>query len=130
MIDRVVVDYVKTFGQPGIFLGVEPKMTREDKTDPKCKQVQASEKNGGGLKWTATVAVKVKAFEKEKHENLSITLTSPTQPCANVPVGQTVVIEGLEMGIMKQDRGGFSLFFNASGVRPVSVQAQAATARQ
>ncbi len=130
MIDRVVVDYVKTFGQPGIFLGIEAKMTREDRTDPKSKQVQASEKNGGGLKWTATVALKVKTFEKEKIENLSITLTSPTQPCANVSVGQTVVIEGLEMGIMKQDRGGFSVFFSAAGVRPVSVQPQAATTRQ
>jgi hypothetical protein len=129
MIDRVVVDYVKTFGQPGIFLGCEPKWTREDKADPKSKQVQASDKNGGGLKWTATVAVKTKAFEKEKIENLSITLTSPTQPCANVPVGQMVVIESLEAGFMKQERG-YSIFFSAAGIRPVSAQAQAATARQ
>jgi hypothetical protein len=110
MIDRVVVDYVKTFGQPGIFLGVEKKMTREDRTNPNSPQVQATDKNGSGMKWTATVALKVKNFDKEKIENLSITLTSPTQPCANVPVGQAVVIEGLEMGIMKQERGGFSVF--------------------
>jgi hypothetical protein len=126
MIDRVVVDFAKTFGQPGIFLGVQPKMTRADKTDAKSEQVQASDKNGGGLKWTASVAVKVKQFDRDKNETMDVTLTSPTQPCANMAIGQTVAIEGLEMGIMKQDRGGFSLFFTATALRPVTVQAAAA----
>jgi len=40
MIDRVVVDFDKTFGR-GIFLSCEPKMTRADKNDPKSKQEQA-----------------------------------------------------------------------------------------
>ena len=48
-IERVVIDFPKTFGQPGIFLGCQPKMTRAEKTDAKSEQVQASDKNGGGL---------------------------------------------------------------------------------
>ena len=87
MIDRVVVDFVKTFGRPGIFLAVEPKMERADKSDPNSQQVQARDKNGDGLKWLATVVVVVKSFDREKYENLSITLTAPTQPCANIATG-------------------------------------------
>jgi hypothetical protein len=124
VIDRVVVDFAKTFSGPGLFLGVEPKMERADKNDPNSQEVQARDKNNGGaLKWTATVAVKYKAFSKDKSEVLSFTLVSPTQPCSDVPLGQTVMIEGLEMGIMRQDRGGFSQFWSAVAVRPVRVQA-------
>lgn len=124
MIDRAVVDFAKTFRQPGIFLGIQPKMTRADKNDPKSEQVQASDKNGGGLKWTASVAVKVKQFDRDKNETMDVTLTSPTQPCANMAIGQTVTIEDLEMGIMRQDRG-VSVFFSATAIRPVTVQSAA-----
>lgn len=126
MIDRVVVDFVKTFGEPGIFLGVEPKMQRSDKDDPKSPQEQARDKqNPHELKWVASVAVKIKNFQKERKEILGVTLSSPSQPLANVQIGQTVVIEGLEMGVLKQERGnGFAQFWSAAAIRPVSVQAQ------
>lgn len=130
MIDRVVVDYVKTFGRPGIFLALEPKMERADKSNQNSQQVQARDKNGGGLKWTATVAVAVKSFDREKYENLSITLTSPTQPCANIAPGTPVLIDGLAQGLMKNSNS-FSQFWSADGIRQVTVQAavrpQAAT---
>jgi len=126
MIDRVVVDFAKTFGRPGIFLAVEPKMERADRNDPTSQQVQARDKNGGGLKWSCTVAVAVKSFDREKYENLSITLTSPTQPCANIAPGAPVMIDGLEQGLMKQSNG-FSQFWSAAGIRQVAAQAQASS---
>src|SRR5437868_15076749 len=125
MIDRVVVDFVKTFGRPGIFLAVEPKMERADRNDQNSQQVQARDKNGGGFKWTATVAVVVKSFDREKYENLSITLTSPTPPCANITPGAPVMIDGLEQGLMKQSNG-FSQFWSCAGIRQVAAQAPAA----
>jgi hypothetical protein len=118
MIDRVIVDFDKTFGR-GIFLGVEPKMTRADKNDPKSEQLQARDKNSV-LKWTATIAVRVQAFENAKMENIAIAILSPQKPYAALPVGSSVLVEGLEMGIMKQDRGGFSIFFSASNIRPMA----------
>lgn len=116
LFDRIVVDFPKTFGT-GIFLGVEPKMQRSDKNDAKSPMVQGHDGNGG-LKWTATVAVKVQAFETAKMENITVTITSPKKPYDAMPVGTVVTIEGLEMGIMKQDRGGFSQFFSAENIRP------------
>jgi hypothetical protein len=122
--DRVGVDFARTFSGPGLFLGVEPKMERADKNDPNAQEVQGRDKNNGGaLKWTATVAVKYKTFSKGRSEVLSLTMVSPTQPCSDIPLGQTVMIEGLEMGIMRQDRGGFSQFWSATAIRPVRVQA-------
>jgi len=126
MIDRVVVDFEKTFGT-GIFLGVDPKMTREDKADPKSQQVQARDKDGVP-KWTATVAVRYKNFENVKTENLTITINNRQKPYEAMPIGQTVAIDGLEMGIMKQDKGGFSIFFSAANIRPLQTgAAQAAS---
>jgi len=122
MIDRVVVDFVKTFGRPGIFMGVEPKMERLDRNDPNSEQVQSRDKNGGGLKWTATVALKYQANGREKKEILSITLLSPSAPCTNIHEGQTVMVEGLEMGVMPQEKG-FSQFWSAAAIRPVQVNA-------
>jgi hypothetical protein len=124
MLDRVVVDFARTFGQPGIFLGIEPKMTRSDKNDPKSEMVQGREKDGNGLKWTVTIAVKIANFDRVKTENLSITLTSPANPCAALQMGQPVVAEGLEMGVMKQEKSGFSQFFTATAIKPVAVPAQ------
>src|SRR5438046_118776 len=122
VIDKVGVNYAETFSGPGLFLGVEPKMERADKNDPKSQEVQARDKNNGSaLKWTATVAVKYKTFSKVKNEILSLTLVSSTRPCSDIPLGQTVMIEGLEMGIMRQDRGGFSQFWSATAIRPVRV---------
>lgn len=124
MIDRVVVDFDKTFGK-GIFLGVEPKMTRADKTDPKSVQEQARDKNGV-LKWTATIAVRVQSFENAKMENIAVAILSPQKPYERLPVGSSVMVDGLEMGIMKQDRGGFSIFFSGENIRPAAVERVAA----
>lgn len=120
-LDRVVVDFIKTFRRPGILLGVEPKLVRKDKDDPNSEQVQGSD-GEGNLKWIVTMAVPVKAYGREKFENLSVTVNSPAQPCSGVSIGQTVIAEGLEMGIMKQDRNGYSVFFSASTVRAVQLQ--------
>jgi hypothetical protein len=123
MIDRVVVDFVKTFGRPGIFLAVEPKMERADRNDQNSQQVQARDKNGGGLKWTATVAVAVKSFDRDKYENLSITLTSPTPPCANIATGAPCMIDGLVQGLMAGNKN--PQFWSADGIRQVAAQAPA-----
>ncbi len=123
MIDRIVVDFAKTFGRPGIFLAIEQKMERADRNDSNSQQVQARDKNGG-LKWTATVAVAVKSFDRDKYENLSITLTAPTQPCANIAPGSPVMIEGLVQGLMAGNKN--PQFWSADGIRQVAVQAPAA----
>jgi len=123
MIDRVVVDFVKTFGRPGIFLAVEPKMERADGNDKTSQPVQARDKNGGGLKWTATIAVAVKSFDRDKYENLSITLNAPTQPCANIATGAPVMIDGLVQGLMPGNKN--PQFWSADGIRQVTVQSQA-----
>jgi hypothetical protein len=126
MIEKLIADFLKTFGRPGIFLAVEPKLERADRNDPNSQQVQARDKNGGGLKWTATVAVAVQSFGREKYENLSITLTSPTQPCANIAPGAPVMVDGLEQGLMKQSNG-FSQFWSAAGIRQVAAQSPASS---
>ena len=114
MIDRVFVDFGRTFTQ-GVFLGCEAKMTRSDKEDPKSKQVQARDSDGV-LKWTAAIAVKVQGFDKSKNETLNVTLTSNNDPCSNLAMGELVKVESLEMGIMKNERGGFTVFFAAEDV--------------
>lgn len=116
MINSVYVDFAKTFGK-GLLLGIEPKMTRADKNDPKSPQVQAHD-NNGNLKWTATVAVQTQSFENKKYENIAITIHAPKKPYEAIPPGHAVIIEGLEMGIMKQDRSGFSIYFSAENIRP------------
>ena len=118
MIDRVVVDFDKTFGK-GIFLGIEPKMKRSDKANPKSPMVQGDDGNGK-LQWTATIAVKVQAYETAKMENLAVTILSPQKPYERLPIGTTVIVEGLVMGTMGKDRGGYSNFFSAENIRPAT----------
>ena len=124
VIDRLVVDFPNTFGKPGIFLAVEPKMQRSDKDNPNSQQVQGRDSHGG-LKWTATVAVAVKSFDRERYENLSITLTSPTQPCSNIAPGSPVLVEGLEQGLMLGNKN--PQFWSAAAIRPVAAPAPART---
>ncbi len=119
MIDKVFVDFGRTFGS-GVFLGVEPKMARKDKNDPKSEQVQARD-NDGNLKWAAAIAVKVQGFGKSKQEVLSVTLSSPTEPCAGMPMGEAVKLEGMELGIMKNEKGGFTVFFVAEDIVPAAI---------
>ncbi len=126
LVDRVVVDVPKTFSGPGYFLGCEPKMVRKDKNDPNSEQVQGKDSNGS-LKWVALVVVKQRAFNKEKVKTLSITLTGPTQPCAHMQPGQSLVIENLEQGLMVQN-GRVTQFWSATSLKPVQVTAQAPAA--
>ena len=118
MINNFFVDFHRTFGT-GIFLGVEPKMVRSDKNDPKSQMVQANDGNGK-LKWVATVMVKVQRFELAKKENLEVTILGAQKPYAALPIGSTVLVEGLEVGILKQDRGGFSTFYSCENIRPAA----------
>jgi hypothetical protein len=121
LIDRYVIDFVKTFGA-AMLTGVDPKMQRVDKDDPKSAVEQARDKEGV-LKWTVTVTVQTKSFDNTKttYVNLPITVTSPARPCGAILPGSGVVVEGLEMGIMPQarDKGGFSVFYSAEVVRPM-----------
>lgn len=117
MIDRYVVDFAKTFGG-AMLLGVEPKMQRSDKNDPKSPMEQARDKDGV-LKWTVTLAVQTKSFENTKFENIPITMISPNKPYGAVQPGTPVTVEGLELGIMPQTRGGFSVFYSAENIRPL-----------
>lgn len=117
--DRVVIDFVKTYGK-GIFLGVEAKLQREKKDDPNSRMVQATDKETGLLKWTATLAVKPQFYSNAKMENIAVTINSREQPYGAIPVGSYVVAENLEMGTMKQDRGGYSTFFSAENIRQVA----------
>jgi len=117
--DRAIVDFVKTYGK-GIFLGVEPKRTRKDANDPKSEQVQATDKETGLLKWTVTVAVKSLLSANAKLENMAVTINSREQPFGAISVGSYVVVENLEMGIIRQDRGGYSTFFSAETIRQVA----------
>lgn len=117
MIDRYAIDFNKTFGG-AMLLGVEPKYTRADKNDAKSQQVQARDKDGV-LKWTVTLAVQTKSFENTKFENIPITVTSPNKPYEAILPGTPVTVENLELGIMPQQRGGFSVFYSAEAIRPV-----------
>ncbi len=117
MIDRYVVDFHKTFGS-AMLLGVEPKMTRADRTNPNSPTEQAKDKDGV-LKWTVTLAVETASFGNKKYENIPITMTSPSKPLGTVPPGTPMAVEGLELGIMPQARGGFSVFYAADTIRPL-----------
>jgi len=116
--DRVRVDFPKTCGK-GIYLGVEPKLVPSDKNNPKSEQVQARDANNVP-KWTVTIAVRSLLSPKAKMENIMVTLSSPTKPYTAISVGQAVIVDELEMGVMKQDRGGFSVFFSAENIRPAA----------
>lgn len=124
LLERGILDFVKTFGRPGILLSVEPKMANKNKEDRNSEQVQASDEEGTP-KWVATIACPVKAYGREKYINLPVTVASKTQPLAGVLPGQTVVPENLEMGIMKMEKGGSTQFFSASSIRAVTMPAQA-----
>jgi len=115
LIDRYAVDFEKTFGG-AMLLGVEQKMQRSDKSDKQSPQEQAKDKNGV-LKWTVTLAVQTKSFENTKFETIPITVISPSKPYGAIPPGSPVTVEGLELGIMPQTRGGFSVFYSAETIR-------------
>lgn len=116
-IDRYVVNFGKTFGG-AMLLGIEPKMQRSDKNDPKSPMEQARDKDGLP-KWTVTLAVQTKSFENTKFETISVTIVSPNRPYEALPPGSAVTVEGLELGIMPQTRGGFSVFYSAEAIRPL-----------
>jgi hypothetical protein len=118
VLNNFFMDFPRTCGT-GIFLGVEPKMVRSNREDQKSPMVQANDGNGK-QKWVATVMVKVLRFEQAKKENMEITVLSAQKPYAALPIGSPVVVEGLEVGILKQDRGGFSIFYSCENIRPAT----------
>jgi hypothetical protein len=77
-----------------------------------------------------TIAVPVRGYARERFENLSITVASPTPPCANMPPGGAVVPDTLEMGTLKSDKTGYTQFFSASAIRPVQLQPQTGSQHQ
>jgi hypothetical protein len=116
MIDKYVIDFNRTFGGAMLLL-VEEKMQREHKDDPKSNMVQAQD--NGVLKWTITLAVQTKLRDKSKLENIQVTIVSPNKPYEAIPPGTAVTCEGLEVGIMPQQRGGFSVFYSCEAIRPL-----------
>jgi hypothetical protein len=115
MINSVYVDFVKTWGK-GILVAIEPKMTRSNREDPKSPMVQAHDGNGN-LKWSANISVPVKVFETVKHVNIEVTINAPKKPYEAIPLGSAVIVEGLEMGIMKADKTGYSTFFSSENIK-------------
>jgi hypothetical protein len=111
------INFDKTFGS-AMLIGVEPKMTRADKSDQKSAMVQARDKDGV-FKWTVTLVVQTKSFENTKYENIPVTVTSPTKPYEAITPGTQVTVENMELGIMPQQRGGFSVFYSAEAIRPL-----------
>src|SRR6266566_1213060 len=96
---------------------MEPKMKRSDRADPKSPMVQGDDGNGK-LQWTATIAVKSQISETAKMENIAVTILSPQKPYERLPIGTTVIVDGLVMGTMGKDKGGYSNFFSAENIRP------------
>jgi len=92
-------------------------MTRANREDPKSPMVQAHDGNGN-LKWTASISVPIKAFEQVKHTNIEVTINAPKKPYEAIPLGSAVIVEGMEVGIMKADKTGFSTFFSAENIKP------------
>ena len=118
MIDRYAIDFDKTFGS-AMLLGLEPKMTRADKQNPKSEQVQARDKDGTP-KWSCILVVQVKnQFDNVKYENIAVTIVSPNKPYEAIPPGTPVTAEDTWVGIMTQARGGFSAFYSAEAIRPL-----------
>jgi hypothetical protein len=116
LINSVYVDFVKTWGK-GILIAIEPKMTRANREDPKSPMVQASDGNGN-LKWIAAVSVPTKMFEITKHVGIEVTLNAPKKPYEAIPIGSNIIVEGMQMGIMKAEKTGFSTFFSAENIKP------------
>jgi hypothetical protein len=104
-------------------LSVEPKLVRIDRDDPESEMVQGCD-DQGNLRWTVTIAVPVRGYARERFENLSTTVASPTPPCANMPPGVALVPDALEMGTMKSDKTSYTQYFSASAIRHVQMQPQ------
>jgi len=125
MPNRYILDFKKTFGEEVIFMGVDPKMELVNREDRNGPQQQAKDKDGL-LKWNVTISYRDVSFMNPKHENVAITVTSPTKPLDGLPVGTPVVVEDLELGIMARDKSGFTTFYAAKFIRPVQTPRQAA----
>ena len=112
------IDFDKTY-ESAMLIGVEPKMTRADKSDQKSAMVQARDSNGI-YKWSCILVVQTKSFENIKYENIPVTVTSPDKPYQAIMPGTQVTVENMELGIMPKDRGGFSVFYSAEAIRPLN----------
>ena len=92
-------------------------MTRANREDPKSPMVQANDGNGN-LKWTVAISVPTKVFEITKHVGIEVTINAPKRPYEAIPIGSSIIVEGMEMGIMKADKTGYSTFFSAENIKP------------
>ncbi len=115
MINNVFVDFPRTFGK-GILVAIEPKMTRSNREDPRSPMVQANDGNGN-LKWAVNISVPVKVFGQTKHTNIEVAINAPKKPYEAIPLGSAIIVEGMEMGIMKADKTGYSTFFSAENIK-------------
>ncbi len=120
MPDRYAIDVPNTYSD-AMFRYIEPKMQPVNKDDPNSPQEQAKNKEGV-LQWLVTLSFSVKPTNggKTKLEDVTATVNSPVRPFEKIPLGSLVAVEGLKMGIMKQDKGGFSLFYSLDNIRPAT----------
>ena len=121
MLPRVIVDFIRTCGGPGILLSVVAKTERKDPDDPQSDQAQSVDAEGTP-KWTVGMACPGQGFNGDRYENLYITVVSKVKPLAAAPQGAHVVPEDLEMGIMKSEKGNITQFFSCKSVRVVTMQ--------
>lgn len=56
-------------------------------------------------------------FETVKHVNIEVTINAPKKPYEAIPLGSAVIVEGMEMSIMKADKTGYSTFFSAENIK-------------
>ena len=125
MINRYVLDFEKTFVKATL-LKVEPKMERSIKDDPKSPMEHGRNKDGVP-KYTAFLSVETRDFDKTQFTNISVTLATHDKLDEVLPTNVYVTIEELDMGIMKNERSGHTIFYSAKSIRPLAVK-QAARA--
>lgn len=116
-IDHYCVDFNRTYGG-AMLLAVEPKLKRENKTDPKSKMVQAHDADGVP-RWSVSLAVATKSYEQMKFETIQVTVTSPNKPYGAIPPGTPVTVENMVVGIMPASKGGFTTFYSCDSIRPL-----------
>jgi type III secretory pathway component EscR len=117
MIKRYVLDFEETFVNATL-LKIEPKMERSNRDDPKSPMEHAHDKDGVP-KYTAFLSVETKNFEKTQFDNITVTVTSQEKLDEVMPTNVYVTLEELEMGVMKNERSGFTIYYSARAIKPL-----------
>lgn len=117
MPNRYAIDVPHTFSG-AMLVAVQPKLQPVNRDNPQGPMEQAKDKEGVN-QWTVSLSMEVKTPDnpKARHENLDVTVSAPEMLYQKLR-GLDVIVEGLEMGIMAQQRGGFSVFYSAKHIRP------------